>query len=104
MTLVVAGSSAQAAVGAVGVEVTKKGAAQLLKRLPISVLREVNKKVGFYLVAKYGTKRATLTLSKAIPGVGALTGGAIDAGFTKAMGRQSVKAFPVDETGFEDPA
>lgn len=74
----------------------------VIKRIPIAVIREINKKVGFMLVAKYGTKRAMLTLTKGIPVVGGLIGGGVDASATWAFGALADKAFrPELEAGEE---
>lgn len=45
-------------------------------------------------MAKYGTKRSAVTLAKAIPLAGGAIGGAVDAGFTAAVGRGAKKSFP----------
>ena len=34
---------------------------QAIKQLPIVLIREINKKAGFMLLAKYGSKRALVT-------------------------------------------
>ena len=96
ITLVVLGSSAQQALRAVGVSVGQKAAMQALKKLPIAVLHEINKKAGFMLVAKYGTKRAAVTLAKGVPLVGGVVGGAVDATMTAAVGRVAKTMFPAN--------
>jgi hypothetical protein len=70
-----------------GIIVGSKMSMTLIKRLPITVIRQVNKKVGFMLLAKYGTKRAVFTLTKAVPVVGGAIGGGVDATATYAVGR-----------------
>lgn len=70
-----------------GITVGKKYTATLIKRLPVSVIHAVNKKAGFALVAKFGTKRASITLAKGVPLVGGAIGGSVDAVGTKAVGR-----------------
>jgi hypothetical protein len=96
LMLVVAGSSAQTALRTIGIRLGTEAAKQAIKAVPIAVIREINKKAGFYLVAKYGTKRSALTLVKFVPGVGGLVGGSIDAGLTKYIGSQAKKAFAPD--------
>ncbi len=76
-----------------GITVGSKMSMTLIKRLPITVIRQINKKVGFMLVAKYGTKRAVLTLTKGIPVVGGLIGGGVDASATWAFGALADRAF-----------
>ena len=70
-----------------GIKIGTKYSATLLKRLPVAVIHAINRKAGFALVAKYGTKRAAVTLSKGIPLVGGGIGGTVDAIATSAVGR-----------------
>lgn len=77
----------------VGIEVGTKLSMAALKRLPISVLRDINRRVGFMLLAKYGTKRASITLAKFIPLIGGIIGGGVDAGSTVAVGRFAHRFF-----------
>lgn len=94
LLLVVLGSGAQQAARTLGIKVGHKAGEQALKKLPVVVLREINRKVGFMLVAKYGTKRAAVTLAKAIPLLGGVAGGAIDATLTAAVGKAAKSMFP----------
>ncbi|MDT0608645.1 EcsC family protein [Streptomyces lancefieldiae] len=86
------GMSAQSAMAALGVKVGQKIGQQMIKKLPVAVIHAINKKAGFHLVAKYGTKRAAITLAKGIPILGGLVGGAVDAGSTAVIGRATDKA------------
>ncbi|MGP4033853.1 EcsC family protein [Pseudarthrobacter sp. 1C304] len=95
-TLVAVGSNAQQIVKTFGIKVGEKVLIQAIKQLPIAVIREINKKVGFMLLAKYGTKRAVVTLAKGVPLVGGVIGGAVDATMTGAIGRTARTMFPVD--------
>jgi hypothetical protein len=94
LMLVVAGSSAQAALSAIGVKIGQQAAKGAIKRVPVTVIREINKKAGFYLVAKYGTERSTVTLAKAVPGVGGLVGGGVDAALARSIASVAKKVFP----------
>ena len=69
-----------------GIKVGSKYTMTLIKRLPVAVIYQINRKAGFALVAKYGTKRATVTLAKGIPLVGGGIGGTMDAVATSAVG------------------
>lgn len=93
-TLVAAGSSAQAAMSRFGVRLGTERAKQAIKAVPIALIREINKKAGFMLVAKYGTKRSAVTLVKAVPLAGGVVGGGVDAALTSAVGRAAMGAFP----------
>ncbi|MFF8953428.1 EcsC family protein [Streptomyces sp. NPDC014940] len=90
------GMSAQNVLAAFGVKIGQKIGEQMIKKLPIAMLQAINKKVGFFLVAKYGTQRAAITLAKAIPILGGFVGGAVDAGATAVIGRATDKALRGD--------
>lgn len=68
--------------------------ATAFSKIPTAIIRQINKKVGFYLVAKYGTKRAAITLAKFIPVAGGIVGGAVDATLTRLVGATAKKTFP----------
>lgn len=90
------GMSAQNVLAAFGVKVGQKLGEQMIKKIPIAVLHAINKKAGFHLVAKYGTKRAAITLAKGVPILGGIVGGAVDAGATAVIGRATDKALRGD--------
>jgi EcsC protein family len=95
--LTVAGSNLQAAAAGLGVEIGKQVAAESIKAIPIAVLRRINTRAGFYLVAKYGTQRSAVTLARAIPVAGGLVGGSVDAALTGIIGKAAKRAFAVDQ-------
>jgi hypothetical protein len=95
-TLIAVGSNAQQIVKTFGIAAGAKVAIQAIKKLPIMVIREINKKAGFMLLAKYGSKRALVTLAKGVPLVGGVIGGAVDATMTSVVGRTARAMFPVD--------
>lgn len=95
-TLIGVGSNAQQIAKTIGIKVGEKVAIQAIKNLPIAVLREINKKAGFMLVAKFGTKRSVITLAKGVPLVGGVIGGAVDGTMTGVVGRTARAMFPVD--------
>ena len=68
----------------------------VIERIPIGVLRSINKRVGFMLLAKYGTKRSVVTLAKGVPLVGGLVGGGVDTATTWTVGAVADKAFRPD--------
>lgn len=95
-TLVAVGSNSQQIAKTIGIKVGEKVAMQAIKRIPITVIREVNKKAGFMLLAKYGTKRSVVTLAKGVPLVGGVVGGTVDATMTGVVGRTAKSMFPVE--------
>ena len=91
--LVVAGSSVQAALAGLGIKAGTTVVDAIIKALPIAAIRAINRRVGFYLLAKYGTQRAAVTLAKAVPFVGGVTGGTIDYHLTGLIGRRADATF-----------
>lgn len=95
-TLIGVGSNAQQIAKAVGIKVGERVVIQAIKNLPMAVIRGINKKAGFMLVAKFGTKRSVITLAKGVPLVGGVIGGAMDGTMTGAIGRTARAMFPID--------
>ncbi|MEV7648798.1 EcsC family protein [Arthrobacter sp. NPDC089319] len=95
-TLIAVGSNGQQIAKVVGIKVGEKVAMEAIKKLPIVLIREINKKAGFMLLAKYGTKRSVVTLAKGVPLVGGVIGGAVDATMTSVIGRTARGMFPLD--------
>lgn len=92
--LVAVGSNVQTSLAAIGTQIGVKLSQQALKKLSADVIRKINTRVGITLLAKYGTKRAVITLAKAIPFVGGVVGGGVDAALTGVVGTVAKKSFP----------
>lgn len=92
--LVAVGANVQTALAAIGTQIGVKLTEQALKKLSVEVIRKINTRVGITLLAKYGTKRAVITLAKAIPFVGGVVGGGVDAALTGVVGTVAKKSFP----------
>ena len=86
------GNAARTILREAGVEIGKKMAVAALKRLPGRAFIEINKKVGFRLLTKFGEK-GMINASRAIPVLGGLVGGGVDAAWTKAIGNQARDIF-----------
>jgi hypothetical protein len=82
-----------------GIKVGSKLTMNLIERIPAQLIREVNKRVGFTLLAKYGTSKAAVTLAKGVPLVGGVIGGTFDAVTTRAVGAFASRFF----TGRDEP-
>jgi hypothetical protein len=95
-TLIAVGSNAQHIAKAFGIKVGEKVAIHAIKKLPMAVIYQINKKAGFMLLAKYGTKRSVVTLVKGVPLVGGVIGGGVDATMTGVVGRTARAMFAVD--------
>lgn len=89
------GSGASGALGAAGVEIGQKSAVAALRKVPGRVLIDLNKKVGFRLVTKAGTK-GTINLMKLAPLAGAPIGATVDGLSCRAIGKYAKHAFPED--------
>jgi hypothetical protein len=85
-----------------GIKVSSKVTMTLIERIPIAVIRRINKRVGFMLIAKYGTKRSVVTLAKGIPLMGGLVGGSVDTTTTWAVGKYAHGAFCRSSDGVVD--
>ncbi|MEU8071021.1 EcsC family protein [Micromonospora sp. NPDC048169] len=91
--LVAVGSNIQSTLSTLGAQIGVKLTEQAIRKVSIDLIRKINQKLGFMLLAKYGTKRALITLAKAVPLVGGVVGGGIDATLTAAVGRSADKLF-----------
>ena len=89
------GNAARAILREAGIEIGKKMAVLALKRLPGKIFIAINKKVGFRLLTKFGEK-GVINASRAVPVLGALIGGGVDAAWTKAIGNQARNIFIPD--------
>jgi hypothetical protein len=92
------GAGAAGVVGKVGVEVGTKSAMAGLKKLPGHVLIEINKKVGYRLLTKFGTI-GSINLVKAIPVVGGGVGAGVNVVAINQIARYSKRTFIALEPG-----
>ena len=75
-----------------GIVVGKRVAIEALKALPGKVLIDINKRIGFRLLTKFG-ERGVVNLIKLVPLAGGAVGGTVDATICYAVGRAADKAF-----------
>jgi hypothetical protein len=102
--LVVAGVGIEKMAAEFGVKVGEKAVEKAaikaawyaIEAVPVVVVDRVGIRAGYLLVARYGTSRTAAALSKMVPILGGLAGGAVDASFTRATGALAKKAFPHD--------
>ena len=94
--LTVTGSNLQSVASEFGVELGKQVARRSIEAIPMAVLNRINARAGFFLVAKYGTKKSAVTLARAIPVAGGLVGGSVDATLTRIIGKAAKKTFTDD--------
>lgn len=76
----------------IGVAVGNKLAMNAVKGISGKTLIEINKRVGFKLVTKFGEK-GVVNLGKAVPLLGGLIGGSFDAYITNAVGNVARDTF-----------
>jgi hypothetical protein len=87
------GNSAVEVLKKTGIVIGEKFSMAMIKKLPMSVIYRINKRAGFALVAKFGTMRSAVTLSKAVPVVGGFIGGGVDAAATRGVGAFAKRFF-----------
>ena len=87
------GSAGAAALRDTGVEVGQRSTTAALERLPARALTDLNRRVGFRLVAKAG-ERGVVKLTKLIPLVGGPIGAAVDGVSCKTIAGYAMRTFP----------
>lgn len=90
--LCLTGSAASDVLKETGIKIGLKAANVGIKKLPIEVIRAINRKVGFKLITKFGEK-GSINLGKLVPGVGGFIGGSFDLASTKAIATVATKMF-----------
>lgn len=99
------GSGATEMLGKVGVEISTKAATSALRRMPATVLLEINKAVGFRLATKFGQK-GVVNLVKLVPLAGGIVGGVINVASTRIVGKTAKKLLrpePIEQGGPSTP-
>lgn len=91
------GASGVALATEVGVDLSTKAAVSALKKLPGEVLFAINKKVGFRLLTKFGSK-GVINLGKMIPLVGGVVGGSFNAWGIRGIGIHAMQNFPANSS------
>jgi len=75
-----------------GIKFGQKFAQATIRKISGKTLQEINKKVGFRLVTKFGQK-GIVNFGKAIPLIGGVVGAGFDVGSTKVIGKKSIDVF-----------
>lgn len=86
------GNAAKELLKDIGIQVGKKVATNAIKNISGKVLTQINQKVGFRLVTKFGEK-GVINLGKAIPILGGVIGGTIDIASTNTIGNTARDIF-----------
>lgn len=87
-----AGNSANELIKKVSIDIGQKLTKSAISNISGKVITEINQKVGFRLLTKFGEKGA-LNIGKAIPLVGGLIGGSLDTISTNTIGNIAKKIF-----------
>lgn len=80
-----------------GIQIGKKLAKAGIKKIPGELIKAINRKVTFRLVAKFGNK-TLINLGKLIPLVGGVIGGTCDLVFSNIVGNVARDTFITDKT------
>lgn len=87
------GSSAADALKQSGIKISQKFLTNVIeKKIPGTVLKKINEKVGFRLLTKFGTTGA-INLGKCVPVVGGVVGGLIDISSSKIVALNAYRMF-----------
>ena len=87
-----AGVSVSNIVKKAGIEFGTKYVNALIKRIPGTVFTQINQKVGFRFITKFG-ETGIINLGKLVPGVGGVFGGAFDLLETKMIANRAYRWF-----------
>ncbi len=90
--LCIAGNATKDVLKDMGIILGEKLALNYIKNISSKTIKEINKRVGFELVSKFGGKSA-INLSKAVPIVGGVIGGTFDSVSTLTVGKVAQKVF-----------
>jgi hypothetical protein len=75
------------------VQIGTKSTVAALNRLPGKVLIEINKKVGYRLLTKFG-QRGVINLAKLVPAVGGVIGATVDSVGCRSIAVYAKSTFP----------
>lgn len=86
------GSAASDLLKSVGIRLGQRLTEGAINRISCQVLSQINHKVGFSLVTKFGSK-GVISLGKVVPIIGGVVGGAVDAASTRVIGKTAKHTF-----------
>lgn len=86
------GTSANEIVKKAGIEIGKKLTINAIRNISGKVITQINQKIGFRLITKFGEK-GIINLGKAVPLLGGLIGGAVDTVSTNTIGNTARDMF-----------
>lgn len=96
----VTGTSVTKILKEAGVKIADKAVLAVVKKIPGKALIAINKKVGFRLFTKFGTK-GVINIGKCVPIVGGIVGGGLDLAETQVIASMAYKTFILQELDAE---
>ncbi|MEV6718566.1 hypothetical protein AB0M48_41740 [Lentzea sp. NPDC051208] len=88
------GESGSATIGKVAERTGQHWGRQLVNKVPMATLKQINKVLGKNFITKYGTKQGIIVLGRVVPfGIGAVIGGAANATVAALAVRTARRAF-----------
>ncbi|MCC9704607.1 hypothetical protein E4N62_04665 [Streptomyces sp. MNU76] len=91
---VMLGGSGSTTIGKVAGRTGQHWGRQVVAKVPVETLRQINKILGPHFITKYGTKQGIIVLSRVAPfGIGAVIGGGANAALAALAVRASRRAF-----------
>ncbi len=75
-----------------GVEFSKRAGYKMVGKIPTTVLRAINQKIGIKLFTKFGEK-GIINIGKGVPVIGGLVGGTFDFISTATIANKAIKEF-----------
>lgn len=90
--LALTGNSVTNILKSAGIKTAAQLGKQAIKKVPIEIIKAINKAAGFRLVTKFGQK-GIVNLGKAVPLLGGVVGGTMDGVSTNIIGKTAKKIF-----------
>lgn len=90
--LALTGNSVSDILKNLGIKTATQLGKQAIKKVPIEIIKAINKAVGFRLITKFGEK-GIVNLGKAVPLLGGVVGGTMDGVSTNIIGKTAKKIF-----------
>lgn len=102
---VMLGESASTTIGKVAERTGQHWGRQLVSKVPLATLRQINSVLGRNFIAKYGTKQGIIVLGRVVPfGIGAVIGGGANATIAALAVRAARRAFGPAPQSWPEPA
>ncbi|MFJ8824895.1 hypothetical protein ACIREE_24330 [Streptomyces sp. NPDC102467] len=97
------GGSGSATIGKVAERTGQHWGRQVVAKVPVETLRQINKILGRNFITKYGTKQGIIVLGRVAPfGIGAVIGGGANAAMASLSVRAGRRAFGPPPTSWQE--